>query len=632
MRRSDNKRKAPVSWRVCMIAGAAALAATSASPAANLFWDANAGTAGTGGTGAWDTASSLWRLDTATGGLQTYDNTAGNMTANLGGTAGTLTIAPGLSVNANLINSTVASNVINGADSTSSLNLDGTTPTIATAGNALTINAKISGSAGLTKTGVGTFVISGVNTFTGGFTWNETNNHILRVGSNTALGSGTITLNGSGNRVEMMTVGNGADRVLTNNITTSKTEFRFGDILGTNNSNLTLGNFAKAGGNLNFNVYNARTTVGDFTSTGGTLVKGAAGAFIVTGNYSQTGGTTLTISAGSIAVGGTVTSPKANLNGGQLGRNGSLTAALNVGNSVAWANNATGGLFAFGNHTTWGNAANNLTVNFGNAGAAVTWNGTGSGFVTTGVALQLGNTISNGTLTFVNGINLNGDVTPVQTINVAKGATNTAGGADARLTGQLTNGGLSITGDGTLELSNGTNSYAGGTTFAAGKLLLTNATGTATGSGPVAINSGTLATGPTGLAAGTVTLGGTSKIIPGDASAGILTVGGLTLTGGTSLVFANVGDLINVANALSYTGSGTIEVTVPSAITSPYTLINFGSTDAFATNFVLAAGTNPQFALELQSNKLVVAVPEPATLALLVAGAGLLTTRRRRIA
>ena len=61
--------------------------------AATLLFDADgAGATASGGTGTWDTTSSIWRLTNASGALQTWTNGGGDL-ANLGGAAGTLTIA-----------------------------------------------------------------------------------------------------------------------------------------------------------------------------------------------------------------------------------------------------------------------------------------------------------------------------------------------------------------------------------------------------------------------------------------------------------------------------------------------------------------------------------------------------------
>lgn len=66
------------------------LAIGSVSAQTSLFWDQNAATSGTGGTGNWGTANT-WRAGSDTGTLQSWDN-IGTATANLGGTAGTITI------------------------------------------------------------------------------------------------------------------------------------------------------------------------------------------------------------------------------------------------------------------------------------------------------------------------------------------------------------------------------------------------------------------------------------------------------------------------------------------------------------------------------------------------------------
>src|SRR2546430_8791697 len=70
-------------------------------------------------------------------------------------------------------------------------------------------------------------------------------------------------------------------------------------------------------------------------------------------------------------------------------------------------------------------------------------------------------------------------------------------------------GSLSKIGTGTFELA-GATAYTGGTTVSAGTLVVSNKTGSSTGTGPVQVTSGTL--GGSGIVAGDVSIGtGTSS-------------------------------------------------------------------------------------------------------------------------
>lgn len=70
--------------------------------------------------------------------------------------------------------------------------------------------------------------------------------------------------------------------------------------------------------------------------------------------------------------------------------------------------------------------------------------------------------------------------------------------------GPTSGGSISKIGSGALRLSNA-NTYTGGTTVSAGALLIKNETGSGTGTGPVAVNGGSLA--GSGVVAGAVTIG-----------------------------------------------------------------------------------------------------------------------------
>ena len=115
-----------------------------------------------------------------------------------------------------------------------------------------------------------------------------------------------------------------------------------------------------------------------------------------------------------------------------------------------------------------------MTVNLGGASAPLTWNV--GGFVPDGQPLILGTNGSGGAarqLDFQNPIDFNG---AVRTVRADSGSI-----ADhVLLSGQLTNGGLQIVGDGAVELTNTGNTYAGATIVgdaasASGNLILSSA-------------------------------------------------------------------------------------------------------------------------------------------------------------
>ena len=127
---------------------------------------------------------------------------------------------------------------------------------------------------------------------------------------------------------------------------------------------------------------------------------------------------------------------------------------------------------------------------------------------------------------FQNGLNFNG---VVQTVKVDRSASAGASDIDAKLSGVLTNGALTKTGVGTLELTNN-NTYAGDTLVTAGTLLVNNTTGSGTGSGAVTVQSGgTL--GGIGTISGAVTVQSGGTLSPGN-SPGNQTLGSLVLNDG----------------------------------------------------------------------------------------------------
>jgi autotransporter-associated beta strand protein len=146
------------------------LVSVSSLPAATLFWDgASSGPDADGGAGTWDLTTNNWD-DSATGGADTVwpAVSTGNDDAVFGGAAGIVTIDAG-GVAANDITFTVAGYTITGGGLTlDSADPDGPDPLAApapviTSGAAATIESKLTGTHGLTKSGNGTLLLTGDN-------------------------------------------------------------------------------------------------------------------------------------------------------------------------------------------------------------------------------------------------------------------------------------------------------------------------------------------------------------------------------------------------------------------------------------------------------------------------------------
>jgi fibronectin-binding autotransporter adhesin len=296
-------------------------------------------------------------------------------------------------------------------------------------------------------------------------------------------------------------------------------------------------------------------------------------------------GITVTANGGGWA-GGTITVPGPLSGPGTFSIIGGQVTLTNSGNATTFTgkHNIENGTLVVGGEAFLGAAPVSPTADYFSMGGvsplAVATTGTLS--VTTTTALNANR-----------GITLNG----AGRINVATGGNTVTYGGVIAGSGKFTK-----MGDGTLAVS-GPNTFSGGADVY-GKLLVTNSSGSATGTGAVAVKTlsatlggnGTLA--GTGLVTGPVTIESGAHIAPGTTGVGTLGVGSLTLSSGSILDFdlgaPTSGDLVNVTDSGGLTISGgTVNLTNAGGLAAgTYKLLDYTGTlgGAFAN---LALGTQP---------------------------------------
>ncbi|MEI8293695.1 MAG: autotransporter-associated beta strand repeat-containing protein [bacterium] len=200
---------------------------TATAPATNLYWDAN-GAAGLGGSGTWSSATSATAWTTSSGGAigsgpYAWGTTSGSnyyagagLTANFGGTAGTVTVSGTVDALKGLTFETTGYTLTSGTITLAGATAADNTITVNT--GTATINSALSGSTGLTKEGSGTLALGTSNTYTGTTTVNSgtlqaaaagalgttsqvivNNGGSLLVAANNAIGTNTGIELGTGN-------------------------------------------------------------------------------------------------------------------------------------------------------------------------------------------------------------------------------------------------------------------------------------------------------------------------------------------------------------------------------------------------------------------------------------------------
>ncbi|NBV01529.1 MAG: hypothetical protein EBS31_08960, partial [Burkholderiaceae bacterium] len=383
-------------------------------------------------------------------------------------------------------NDTVAAVNITGGQVTGTGTLGGASYDFANASGTVNISAVISGSAGVTKTGAGTLVLSGANTYTG-----ET---VISAGKiivrhNTALGStsgGTSVAAGA--TLDLYNVDVGAEQVtLSGGTLTDVTSSLAGNIVLTADSNIGA-----------TNADDVLTLSGVISGSYG-ITKVGAGTVVLGGNNTYTG--TTTVSSGTLSVTGSLADvTSVTVASGatySLGASDTITALLGAGNVVLNGNTLTvdGSV-----DTTYSGVMSGAGALIKNGAANFTMSGantyTGGTTINAGT-LSLGahNVLSN-----TGAVNVSGGTLDIRSFNDTVGTVTLSSGVITGSTGQLTsanynvtntsgttiisailagNGQLTKTGAGTLTLS-GANTYTGDTTINAGTLKLTGSLATAT--------------------------------------------------------------------------------------------------------------------------------------------------------
>jgi autotransporter-associated beta strand protein len=450
--------------------------------------------------------------------------------------------------------------------------------------------------ASLSYTGSGTLTLTGANTY-GGLTTINNNLGTVTLSGAGGLSSGNLTVNAGtlnlnptlDQSVALLTMGGGAAGSTSNiSIPTGRKLTVTGvSYLATNNP--MTATISGAGtldlGTAGITVDVANSTAVDVdmswamnTVTGsGAFVKAGAGTLDIRGvtNYNYAA-TSYQINAGAI-LGLDASTTNLVLNGGVFEGNGTFTRSLGTGNNqVQWLSGG-GGFSARGGA---------LTVTLASAPDPLVWGST-TNFVPAGAPLIFGSTTADSVVTFTHNIDLNAASQTVQVVD------NTAVTTDkAVLSGVLSNGGLSKTGNGTLTLG-GANTFTGAIAVNQGTLEFSTASDNSS------ITASNLGLGTDGITIGTSTASATLSFIGNAVSQS--TNRAISLTGNSTLAANGTNNAaITYAGAitagtdfsltLAGTGSGTISggFTQPAGAASADLVVTGGNWTLTGANTTIA--------------------------------------------
>lgn len=584
------------SWLACALVGLAG-----AARAAELTWDSSGAnpSAPVDGSGLWDTTSALW----SNGAVDSAWVNAAVDTAVFGannGAAGTVTVAEPITVGGITFNAAGSGSYVL---TSGTITLAGTTPTITANGNA-TINSGLTGSAGLVKSGAGTLILGGVNSYSGG----------------TVITSGTLQFSES--------------------LATNPGSLPGGTITLLDGATLQYAGTGAGGFNRSFILGTGTTKIASTAASGGL---NSNGGFSFTGSGSRTL-ILETVSGNSMSVSGAI----GDGTGGStsLVKNGAGNVNLNsASNSYTGDTTVNGGIL-------FTNGANRIST-------------TGGVYISSGASIRLNGdqTIANLQDGTGGGGTLTRSLAGNSTVTIQSGSF--SGKIDDLVAGSRTIAVVKSTA-GVLRLSGSTNNYSMGTTVSAGTLLINNVSGNALGVGAVTVTSSTL--GGNGIAvlggANSISVGSGGVIAAGDSAVagglGMLTLNGGSTTGAILSMGADSsftfdlasGDLNDTVRFYNYAGASDflrdgsgITLNFAGAQEGSYDLFlfysNAGTTltdagfDELTSNFVLGSGLSGYTATWDYGTTGVVtlnltAVPEPAALGLVLVGLAAATVGRRR--